>query len=188
MATRLHQVLSFVAVGGGLQTSLPHSINVNGVAWIPDIVLRDNGNFTIDAVTTTTVTVTNTGGAAGTCNVWLFLLHSEERAFGTFGASQTHNLTPNPFIVASGGNTGNPAAFTFTATGAEGSDFFVTLPTARGNDTYKVQGTLSGVASIIGFNCPNTVAGDRTTTQFRVITSGSVTAGDQIDFYVTDGI
>jgi hypothetical protein len=185
MATRIYEIVRFVAVPGSGQTTLPHSINVNGLALIPDRADRSNGNFTIDAVTATDVTVTNTGGLADNCDIWLEFEHSITREFG---ASQTLFLVPRPFVSAAGstGNTGDPMAFRFTATGAEGSDFLVTLPTPRGTDIYRVQGTLAGVTSIVGFDCPDTLAGDRTTTQFRVITSASVTVGDKIDFYVSD--
>lgn len=77
-------------------------------------------------------------------------------------------------------------AFRFTATGAEGSDFMVNLPVARASDVYRVQGTKAGVALLFDIDCPDLLAADRTTTQFRVVTSGPVTAGDQIDFLVTD--
>lgn len=78
---------------------------------------------------------------------------------------------------------GEAQRFTFTAAGGEGSDFTVTLPTAMSTDDYVVIGTLNSVAVIFGFNCPDTLAGDRTTTAFRVITTTALTAGDKIDFY-----
>lgn len=74
-------------------------------------------------------------------------------------------------------------SFRYTATGGE-SDFFVALPTARANDTYKVSASCAGVSSIVGIDLPDILAADRTTTQFRVITSLPLTAGDQIDFIV----
>lgn len=77
-------------------------------------------------------------------------------------------------------------AFRYTCTGAEGADFFVPLPVARANDSYRVQATAAGMTLLLGFDCPDLVAADRTTTQFRVRTTASVTAADQIDFLVTD--
>ena len=73
-------------------------------------------------------------------------------------------------------------------TGAEPdlSDFFVTLPLVRANDTYRVQGTLAGVALIVGFDCPDLVAADRTVAQFRFVSSAPMTAADQIDFLIMD--
>lgn len=91
---------------------------------------------------------------------------------------------------ASGGGGGVPGfqAFRYTVTGAEPSlsDFMVTLPVARANDTYRVQGTLAGVVVIVGIDLPDLVAGDRTTTQFRFVSTAPMTAGDQIDFLVSD--
>jgi hypothetical protein len=86
------------------------------------------------------------------------------------------------------GSSGNPQAFRFTATGAEGSDFTVLLPAARASDVYHVEATLAGAALIIGIDCPDLLAGDRTTTQFRVVTTFPLTAGDQIDFVVLDTV
>jgi len=86
----------------------------------------------------------------------------------------------------SGGNTGNIQAFQYTHAGADSSDFMVTLPAARASGTYIVVATLAGVTSIVGIDAPEVLAGDRTTTQFRVVTTGNITAGDQIDFVVVD--
>jgi hypothetical protein len=87
-----------------------------------------------------------------------------------------------------GGSSGNPQNFTYVATGAEGSDFFVPLPLARTNDTYLIYWALADVTSILSLQLPNTVAGDRTTVQFRVVTTAAVTAGDTFMFYVVDPI
>jgi hypothetical protein len=42
------------------------------------------------------------------------------------------------------------------------------------------------VAVIFVMDMPDLLAADRTTTQFRVVTSIALTAGDQIDFLVQD--
>lgn len=87
-----------------------------------------------------------------------------------------------------GGGSGTAQSFRYTVTGAEPdtSDFLVTLPVARATDVYRVTYGLAGVAVIVGLDFPDLVAGDRTTTQFRVIATALMQAGDQIDFYVTD--
>lgn len=85
-----------------------------------------------------------------------------------------------------GGGGGDPQAFRYTATGAEGSDFFITLPSARSSDSYRVQGTPSGMAMIVGLDFPDLIAADRTTLHFRCVTTSALTAGDQIDLYVCD--
>jgi len=78
--------------------------------------------------------------------------------------------------------------FRFTASGGTGSDFTVTLPSAMGDDSYTVTGTLAGVADLVFMNFPDSDPGDRTTTTFRVITSAALTSGDQIDFLVKDSV
>lgn len=85
-----------------------------------------------------------------------------------------------------GGSAGNMQAFQYTHVGADSSDFMVTLPAARASGTYIVTATPAGVTNIVGIDAPELLAGDRTTTQFRVVTTGNITAGDQIDFVVVD--
>lgn len=75
-------------------------------------------------------------------------------------------------------------AFTYTCTGAEGSDFVITLPTAQPNDNYIPQVTLGGVTALFMVDCPDILATDRQTTQFRVITSAAVQAGDRLDVVI----
>ncbi|HVO31351.1 MAG TPA: hypothetical protein VMV18_11460 [bacterium] len=75
--------------------------------------------------------------------------------------------------------------FVYTATGAEGSDFNVALPTAEADDAYEVQGALIDPSNILAFSFPNALAGDRTTTQFRVITTSALVANDTLQFWIT---
>jgi hypothetical protein len=188
MANRLHQVLTFTNVAAAGQAVLPHNINVNDVALLPDILFLDNGDFSVISCTTTALTVQNNGIGADSVDVWLFRLHTFDREFGP---SSVVNLSPQPFVVTGGGGgggggSGNPQAFRYIATGAEGSDFFVTLPAARPTDIYRVSVVCSGVTSIVDFDAADLLVGDRTTTQFRLITSASLTAGDQFDILVFD--
>lgn len=90
--------------------------------------------------------------------------------------------------LGGGSSTTTDQVFTYTVTGLELdlSDFFVPLPAARLTDTYEVFGQLAGVADLMMFDLPDLVAGDRTTTQFRIIASSDFTAGDQISFLVKD--
>jgi hypothetical protein len=74
--------------------------------------------------------------------------------------------------------------FVYTATGSEGSDFKVSLPATRINDAYFVTASLAGVTSNFAIDLPNSVASDRTTTQFRVQTSSAPQSGDRIEFHV----
>ena len=102
MGTRLIQVVQFLNVAPG-QHTLAHNINVNDRAYVPDLVIRDNESFTIDAVTSTQITVTNNDAGNATLNAWLQLVKSDER---WFGAAQTQNVTPSPFVPAAGGGGG----------------------------------------------------------------------------------
>jgi hypothetical protein len=99
------------------------------------------------------------------------------------GSPPTIDLAGSIDPSTGGGLTQN---FTYIATGAEGSDFNVPLPAARLNDDYVVMATLGGVSVLFAFDCPDLIAGDRTTAQFRMVTSVALTAGDRIDFSVQD--
>lgn len=189
MATVLTEVIDFTAVGVGAIVALPHNINVNGTRWKPDLIFPSSttSGFTVVSCTTTTLTVQNTGIGIASASFVLWHLHSYLRAFGPTGSNAIRNMTPQPFVTGGGSGGGGGAtlqAFRYTCTGAEGSDFNVTLPAARPNDTYFVEGDCAGVAGIMTFDFPDLIAGDRTTTQFRVISSVGVTLGDQIDFMV----
>lgn len=189
MSATLQQILATGNVNPGAQVVLTHNLTVGPYLTpvLPDEVAFDNPEFGYVSSTTTTITVINRGDGVQSANVRVTHFHTYDREFG---AVQTTDLTPQPFVIAGAATSGSAGsslqAFRYTATGAEGSDFNVPLPAARADDSYVVVATLSGVASIVGIDCPDLLAGDRTTLQFRVITSGAVTAGDQIDFIVTD--
>lgn len=89
-----------------------------------------------------------------------------------------------------GGAGGSAQSFRYVVTGAEPdlSDFVVPLPAARATDVYRITWGLAGVAVIVGLDFPDLIPGDRTTTQFRVIATAAMQAGDQIDFYVSDPV
>lgn len=74
---------------------------------------------------------------------------------------------------------------TYTATGSEGTDFMVTLP-ATLTDAYEVSFFgAAGAASIPDvWDFPDTLAGDRTSTQFRVLVPAALSAGDVFKFRV----
>ncbi len=82
-----------------------------------------------------------------------------------------------------GGSSGGGVAQRYTAVGGE-SDFFVTLAVPQATDTYKVSGTCAGCAFTVGIDCPDLIATDRKTTEFRVITTLALTALDQLDFVI----
>lgn len=66
---------------------------------------------------------------------------------------------------------------------ADGSDFFVTFPSAQANDDYTLlHPTLINSSVIVGFYLPDVVAGDRTTTQFRCVTTAPLPNGAIVEF------
>lgn len=185
----LVQILATGAVNPGAQVVLNHNLNVgpNLTPVLADEVAFDNPEFDYVSMTTTTITVINRGDGVQSSNVRITHFHTYDREYG---ARQTTDLTPQPFVIRGASTSGSSGSsqqnFRYTCTGAEGSDFLVTLPAARSDDSYVVIATLAGVAAIFGVDCPDLLAGDRTTTQFRVVTSANVVAGDQIDFIVAD--
>lgn len=190
MADQLLNVVAFTAVAPGGTAALPHLIASNGVAYIPDLVLLGNGEFSVVSVTATTITVQNDGAAPGDCDVFVALFHSTMRALGpsTSIGNFVGGLTPRPFVAAAGaggGGSGSSLAFTYTATGAEGDTFTVTLPSAMPSDDYVVQATLGEAAAFLAVAIPDGV-GDRTVTDFICWTSVAPTIGDTIDFYVVE--
>jgi hypothetical protein len=189
MANRLWTVLTFnnIAGGGGVSTQA-HDLHVSLYARTPDVLWCNNSSFSITA-DATDVTVTNNAAGAESCNVLVMSLHSILRSFGS---SAVDTMTPQPvYFTSSGGGGGGGGAsvaqrFTEVLTGAEGSDFLVTLPVAMATDTYLVWAQLQGVTAMYSIDLPDLIPGDRTTTQFRVITTADVAAGDEISFYVDD--
>lgn len=72
---------------------------------------------------------------------------------------------------------------TYTATGSEGTDFRVSIGQTLAVATYDVVWQPMGMAAIPSLDLPNG-AGDRTTTSFRVLINGPLTAGDEIRFFL----
>ena len=107
MADRLKNILRFNNVAAGVQATLPHELNVNDVSVLPDKALRSNGEFSIVSVTATDVTVQNGGSAAANCDVLVEHWHTIDRVFG---AAQTKDLVPQPFVAAAGG-AASPSIF-----------------------------------------------------------------------------
>lgn len=95
-----------------------------------------------------------------------------------------------PYIKIGVGNTewasfqpGSPQRFRYVANGAEGSSFTITLPAARANAGYMVFCTLADVAAGLGFSLPT--AG-RTINDFPMLTTGDLSNGDTLEFFVID--
>lgn len=187
MTNTLKSQLSYLAVPAGGQATLPHNIKLNGTDIQPDHIDIENPDFDYVSSTTTTVTMVNNSLVAASCRILCELWHTIERVFG----DGSQNLPNKPFISRGSGGTGGGGGstdqiFTYPATGAEGTDFFITLPAARLDDNYIPQVTCGGVATIMAFDLPDLLVGDRTTTQFRVITTVAPTAGDLLDVTVQE--
>lgn len=184
MANTLKSQLSFANVASGGTAVLAHGIQLNGTALEPDFISIENPLFDYVSSTDTTVTVINNGPDVDSCRILCELWHTIERVFG----DGSKNLPSKPFISRGvddgGGGSDTTQRFTYECDGSEGSDFFITLPAARADDDYIPQVTNGGVTELLVFDCPDIVAGDRTTTQFRVITSAAVQAGDLLDVVV----
>lgn len=105
MAPRLNQVLTFAGVAPGDTVALPFQLNVGpqSTPVKPDIIFRDNGDFSIVSCTATVLTVKNNGTGVETLNAWLWHQHTFDREYG---ASAVTNLNPQPFIPAAGGGGG----------------------------------------------------------------------------------
>lgn len=96
------------------------------------------------------------------------------------------------YVKTGAGNTAWTKIFTgsalldvnYVATGVEGTDFNVPIGSTLPNDVYNLFWAPKGVASVPVLDLPDTLAGDRTTTQFRVITSANLTAGDILTFLI----
>lgn len=81
-----------------------------------------------------------------------------------------------------GGGTGNPQMVAYTATGGE-TTFTVTLPAARLTAAYGVVATVGDCAVQFVVNVPNV---SRTTVNFSATASLPLTAGDTVDFFISD--
>lgn len=182
--SHIQQVLTFNNVAALGTATQNHTININGTQKIPSRCWVDNGNCSVTSLTSTQVEVTNNNGAGPeTVRVWLEYIYSSNREFGGVAPFEG-------FIAAggvSGGGSGSVLGFTHAYdVGTDGTDFFVTLPYAWATDDYVVTCTMGGTTSIVGVDCPNIVAGDRTTTTFRVILTAELQTGDDLDFIITD--
>ncbi len=87
---------------------------------------------------------------------------------------------------AQGSDVADVRVVTYTATGAEGTDFNVTVSPAVSADDYDLFPATAGVTNIPLLDLPNLVDGDRTTSAFRVTTGDTLTAGDELVFLLVE--
>ena len=181
MATRLHQVLTFVNIPGGVQATLAHSVNVNGLPVVPDILFPDNLDFSLVSGDAFTITVKNNALTPQTLNLWLFYLYSPERAFGNI---QTLFLLPNPFWVANsggggGGGGGTVETFRYTVTGLEPdlTNIVVPIAPAQPDAAYQVTVTQGVRTNLLGTSILSQAAAS-----FVLSLSAPATVGDVFSF------
>lgn len=182
MTQQLQSIVTFTNIPVGV-TSLPHLLNVRDVAVVPDILLCVTAGSIEATADDTNVTITNLGAGAIDVQVYALHDHSIQRAYG---AVANKNLTPQPFVViaapsSGGGGVTGIQAFTYVCTGAEGTNFTVTLPAPRADADYVVVPGLAGVNTTYAIDINDAL---RTVNDFNVDTSAPVIAGDQIDFVV----
>lgn len=86
------------------------------------------------------------------------------------------------------GSCASSRIVTYTATGAEGVDFFVPIGATLAADTYDVGFFgAEGAAYIPGvWDFPNDAVDDRTTSQFRVLIPDVLQAGDVFKFQIIE--
>ena len=132
MATVLNQIVAFSAVAPGATVTLANTVNRNGIPCLPDIIGRDNLNFSIDATPVGSITVTNHSTSVADCNVWLWQQHSFDRAYGGVNPPFL-NMTPQPFILdgaaaftGGGGSGGTQYVFVFRPGGIMGGNVYPT--------------------------------------------------------------
>jgi hypothetical protein len=94
MATRLYEIIS-TTVGAGLTVNEPHTLNINGVATKPDLVMANRSGVTVNA-TTTQIEITNNTAGTIALDVWAEIEHSLIRQLG----GGINNLNPRPFVPA----------------------------------------------------------------------------------------
>ena len=87
-------------------------------------------------------------------------------------------------IGGAASSTSTVTTVNYTATGSEGTDFTITIGATMASDVYFVVPTTRGVTNVPIMDCPDSLAGDRTTTTFRVVTADVLTAGDKLCFLV----
>lgn len=103
MAQLLVQVVSVNNLAAGAQVSVPHSLESNGVAVAPTLVIPDrSSSIAVKTVTTTNVTFVNDGTSPATANFRL------ERGW----QPELDASTVTPLLWAGGGGTGAPGVMT----------------------------------------------------------------------------
>ncbi len=181
MSATILQVIQAITIPAGNTLVVAHGLRNGLNALKPNIVQPDRDTpILVTSADDTNVEYSNPDIDAHTANFLVQFDHSIQQAVK--GA-------PIEFYYQ-GGGTGGAAAteqvFRYTADGGDGSDFFIPLPAARANDSYVITASLVNAPAIYAWRFPEGSIPDRTTLQFRMITTVALTIGDVFDFRVID--
>lgn len=102
MASKFINIVTSGAIANGASVVVPHLLNRDDIALLPDIYAADRGGFTI-SVDDTNVTFTNNSGGVATCRCYVRWDHSIQRVYG---AESTQTLAGFPFDIAGSGTAG----------------------------------------------------------------------------------
>jgi len=105
MLTLLKNVLSFTGLTVGVPTSLPHGLNVNGVAVAPRLGGANATGFTFTANATNVTATRLASASSGDVNVFVEFWHTIENVLPVPG--QLAGLTPF-FFASEGGASSSP--------------------------------------------------------------------------------
>lgn len=98
MADVLLSQLQFVDVAAGGSATLPHGLNIEGIAEIPDFLWQNNPNFSLSADNVDVIVINNSDAIASVV-VMCELPHSISRVFGVEGQE---SLAIRPFVPTVG--------------------------------------------------------------------------------------
>jgi hypothetical protein len=175
--TQLINIVRFNGLVVGVPVAQAHSINVNGQAQTPDLVIPSIGGFTV-TVDATNVTVTMTAATTATAvDVYVQRWHSYLRSFGPFGPSQPANLAPLPLVVQPGVGGGSTSRIEYAVAAEINPITLVDAPAG----VVAVDGSLSDYFILTGdglgstrqlANPTNLVAGERRVLIFEWVHAG----------------
>jgi hypothetical protein len=103
------------------------------------------------------------------------------------GTPVTPSPSQVPLALGPKGDKGDAGLISFRRTidqPADSNDFFILLPSTLGDDTYRVTGSVENASGMFLLNFPNSAPTDRTTTQFRCVTSAPMDDGDTLNLFV----
>lgn len=154
MASKFINIVSSGNIANGAVAVVPHLLNRDGVALVPDIYAANRSGFTV-TVNATNVTFTNNTGAAATCSCYVRYDHSIQRVFG---AESTTTLAGFPFDIGGNGTAG--AGVTLAQAYANGAAGPQIIPLTVANDGIFILHTagIQNEAALVVQNATQTVS------------------------------